>query len=764
MRFKTSTPKEQPSQDVVACVAWNSANDVVSCGDDHQILKWNLITGDTQVVTKLANEIYCTYMDRYPTSGVAGKKGQSELYALTSTDGRFRLMTSSGRLEKTIDAHVGAVISGKWSHDGTAFVTVGEDGQIKIWSRSGMLRSTLSQLQSPVYDAAWSPEGDHLLYTAGKQLVIKSLQPSAKPLSWKAHEEIILKVDWNPVNSLILSGGEDCKYKVWDSYGRAIYSSIVHEHPITSLSWSPDGELFAVGSYNTLRLCDKSGWSHSLEKPATGSILNIVWSNDGTQVACACAGGKVLFAHVIEQRLEWKQFEVSVVSRKTIEVRDVTSNAHEVLDMRDRVIKVSLGFDHLVAVTSTQCHVYRTNNFNTPVIFDLKEGTVSMITQAEKHFMLADAAGVTIYSYEGRTVCSPKLPTSIRPSLLSNHILSLSKDVFAIRDGNDLRSVIIFDSNTGKPFQDNKPIIHKLEVQQLSLSQCGSTSDRYLAVIDKNKDLYLTAVRRLEAHYQITKLSTMIRSVCWNDGTNMLCGVQENKLLVWYYPPAALIDKDILGQTVYEKDISDNGKNPELRSFIGNTAIVRQGTGATTSVGILPYPTILHQLVSSDRWEEAIRLCRFVKEKSLWACLAAMSVQRKDLNTAETAYAAIGEADKVEYLHHIQDIKSKEGRIGEIALFCGNVADAEATFLQANLFYRAIKLNVDLFHWDRALKLAVKHKTHVDTVLGFRALYLDKIGKPETNAQFKTLASKVEVNWQSINNKIEMELEQEAGN
>jgi len=50
------------------------------------------------------------------------------------------------------------------------------------------------------------------------------------------------------------------------------------------MSWSTDGELFAVGSYNTLRLCDKIGWSHSLDKPTTGSIFKIAWSADGTQV------------------------------------------------------------------------------------------------------------------------------------------------------------------------------------------------------------------------------------------------------------------------------------------------------------------------------------------------------------------------------------------------------------------------------------------------------------------------------------------------
>lgn len=137
-------------------------------------------------------------------------------------------------------------------------------------------------------------------------------------LQWKAHDGVVLKVDWNSINNIIISGGEDCKYKVpishywfilinainaiqlplplfsnkvWDSYGRLLYSSMLHEYPITSISWAPNGmfhylfqlcilfnhldtwlvsmlptiaiigQLFAVGSFNTLRLCDKTGVS-----------------------------------------------------------------------------------------------------------------------------------------------------------------------------------------------------------------------------------------------------------------------------------------------------------------------------------------------------------------------------------------------------------------------------------------------------------------------------------------------------------------------
>ena len=82
-----------------------------------------------------------------------------------------------------------------------------------------------------------------------------------------------------------------------------LFSSSSHDHPITSVRWAPDGLLFAVGGYNTLRLCDQVGWSHSLEKPECGSVLNIAWTDDSTQLAAACSDGKVLLANVVDRSL-----------------------------------------------------------------------------------------------------------------------------------------------------------------------------------------------------------------------------------------------------------------------------------------------------------------------------------------------------------------------------------------------------------------------------------------------------------------------------
>ncbi|XP_072330576.1 intraflagellar transport protein 80 homolog isoform X5 [Scyliorhinus torazame] len=706
MRLKTSLLKEPKHKELVSCVGWTTADELYSSSDDHQILKWNLLTNETAQIVRLAEEIYPIDLHWFPKTTGGKKQMQAEIFVLTSTDGKFHLVSKTGRVEKSVEAHRGAVLAGRWNYEGTALVTVGEDGQIKIWSKTGMLRSTMVQQGTPVYSVAWGPDSDKILYTSRKQLIIKPLQPNAKVLQWKAHDGVILKIDWNAVNDLILSGGEDCKYKVWDSYGRLLYSAQAHDYPITSVAWAPDGQLFAVGSFNTLRLCDKTG------------------------------------------------------------VRNVLNDALDVLEFRDRVIKASLSYGHLVVATSLQCYVYSTKNWNTPLVFDLKEGTVSLILQAERHFLLLDGAGIYLYSYEGRLISSPKFP-GMRTDILSSQTVSISNDTIAVRDQADDKVIYLIDAPSGKPFSDGKPLVHKIEVMEVALDQFGSPSERKIAIIDKNRDLYITSVRRFGKEQKIIKIGTMVHSIAWNDKINILCGMQNMYFVVWYYPNTIYVDKELLSKTVYEKDASEFGKSPQIVNYVGNQVTIRRADGSLIYTSISPYPAILHEYVSASRWDDAVRLCRFVKtttpeeEQTMWSCLAAMAIAHKDLMTAEVAYAAIGEIDKVQYINLIKDLPSKESRMAHLLLFTGNTQDAEGTLIQAGLIYQAIQVNINLYNWDRALELAVKYKTHVDTVLAYRKKFLEDFQKEESNKRFLQYAEGVEVNWEKIQAKIEMEFAKE---
>lgn len=760
MRLKTSLLKEAKHKELVSCVGWTTADELYSCSEDHQILKWNLLTSETSLVVKLSEDIYPVDLHWLPKTVGGKKQTQADIFVLTSTDGKFHLVSKLGRIEKSVEAHKGAVLAGRWNYDGTALTTAGEDGQIKIWSKSGMLRSTLASQVSPVYSIAWGPDSDRILYTSGKQLIIKPLQPSAKVIQWKAHDGVVLKVEWNSVNDLILSGGEDCKYKVWDSFGRLLHSSSSHDYPVTSLSWSPDGEVFAMGSFNTLRLCDKTGWSYALEKPNTGSVFSLAWSADGTQLAGACGNGHVIFAHVVEQHWEWKNFVITLTKRRTMQVRNVMNDAVDVLEFRDRVIKASLAYGHLVVATSLQCYVYNSRNWNTPLIFDLKEGTVSLILQAEKHLLLVDGAGLYTFSYEGRLISSPKFP-GMRADVLSAQGVSLSNDTIAIRDKSDEKVILLFDALTGKALGDGKHLTHKLEVVEIALDQCGPSNERKIALIDKNRDLYLTSLRHLGREPRIFKIGSMVHSMAWNDGANILCGIQDNQFTVWYYPSVVFTDKDLLPKTLIMKDSSEFSRTPQILSYVGTKVTLRRGDGSLVYSSVSPYPAILHEYSTSARWEDALRLCRFAKDQSLWACLAGMAMAKRELNTAEMAYAAIEELPRVQYINFLKDQPSKESFLAHMLMFSGQMQEAEATLLQAGLNYQAIQINIDLFNWERALELAVKHKTHVDTVLAYREKFLQTFGRKETNKRFLQYSEGVEVDWEKIQAKIEMELSKE---
>lgn len=335
--------------------------------------------------------------------------------------------------------------------------------------------------------------------------------------------------------------------QVWDIYGRLLFQSSPLEYPITSVSWCPDGELFAMGSFNQLRLCHKTGWTYAKNRTDTGSVLNISWTTDGTQLACSGGNGAVCFGVIIDRTVEWKRLTATIEENHRIKVHDILSENDEDLDFRDRVIKMSLGFNYLVVATATQCCVYNTNNFNTPHIFDVKE-TTNLILQCPKKFLLVDNYnGITVYSYEGRQLSNPKFQ-GLRTEFLNGESISLSEDTLAVIDRSDSKSVRFFESATGK--QIGEPLVHTIEISDLSLNQIGPNTERKLVLIDRNRDLYLTTVLKP----QLVKMGTMCDSAMWNDTTDMLATMIDQRLVVWYYPTALFIDKDLVPRTKFIKD------------------------------------------------------------------------------------------------------------------------------------------------------------------------------------------------------------------
>ena len=173
-----------------------------------------------------------------------------------------------------------------------------------------------------------------------------------------------------------------------------------------------------------------------------------------------------------------------------------------------------------------------------------------------------------------------------------------------------------------------------------------------------------------------------------------------------------------------------------------------------------------------------------------------MATHSKHLETAEVAYSAIMEADKVHYIQYIRELPVKEVRNAEMAvltgienfkirfwpiadyhlvlnvfklgklivaniIILGNYADAETILLQAGLTFRAILMNIHLHQWEKALDLSIKHKTHVDTVLAYRIKHLQRCDAEETIDKYNAYMKEVDVDWEKVAQKVEAEFQKE---
>lgn len=118
-----------------------------------------------------------------------------------------------------------------------------------------------------------------------------------------------------------------------------------------------------------------------------------------------------------------------------------------------------VGYNYLIVVTNSQCHIYNISNLQVPYKFDLKE-KVKLILTCPKYFALIDDNnGLNIYGYEGKQIQSPQLQ-GIRVSSLTKKSICISNDILAILPPYSPKSIKLFDLSSGKPL--NLSIEHSL--------------------------------------------------------------------------------------------------------------------------------------------------------------------------------------------------------------------------------------------------------------------------------------------------------------
>ncbi|XP_055709672.1 intraflagellar transport protein 80 homolog [Phlebotomus papatasi] len=743
MKFKTYFSKEGSFRlGVVSCVDWSGAEEIYSCSSDHNLLKWKANTRESVQVASLPEDFHPTDLHLLVLKGNVGGGGKgSDSLLIASNDGRFIILNKSARLERSISAHAGAITSARWSPDGAGLLTAGEDGVVKIWSRTGMLRSTVIQNEGPIRCAKWSPTSSAIVYTQGSSIAIKPLAANSKVIKWKAHDGLVLCIAWANHSNLLASGGEDCRYKVWDSQGSNLYTSSPDEHPITSIDIRPEGDLLAVGGFNMVKLCHYSGWSHSTCRfpENIGSLYTLSWSPDGTQIVAGCGNGALLFGHIVDRQVICRNLKATTLGRKTILLQDIVTKTSDTLEFSDRVIKMSLGYGHLIVTTPNQLHIFNENYINTPVIVDGRTD-VHILSLGVKNFVAVDSTSIWIYTYTGRLHLTPKFPgSSAQMGSLTERCISLGTDVLAVKDFSDQAIIYVFDLLPGATRQDEPSIIRcKTPVTQISVCRSGGTDNQYLVFIDIHRDLYVTSLRS-GPDFPIFKIGTQVISVMWGSDSNILVGLHDACYTIWYCPGEACADPTLIGLTTLTYDTTEFGRNVTLESFEG-CQIGLRSSGALFTVSVKIYCNLLHKFVQDGLWSQAVKVCRLGQTPVLWATLAAMATKKNQLSISEEAYSAALQIDKVHYLQHIKNLPgSSVEQMAENSILSGRQTEAEICLVHNKKIREAILMCIRMHNWERALEIAEKHQTDLEYVIEEREKYLRALNKSEMNPKFLTL-------------------------
>lgn len=166
------------------------------------------------------------------------------------------------------------------------------------------------------------------------------------------------------------------------------------------------------------------------------------------------------------------------------------------------------------------------------------------------------------------------------------------------------------------------------------------------------------------------------------------------------------------------------------------------------------------------------------------------------MESAEVALAQLSAVDRLEWLARVRQKVSvlrgtqmlvarildtrrrpplmqplAEERSAELAVYRRSVEEAEGVLLSAGLRMRAVKLNIRLGRWLRALELAktAKQPVFVDTVLVYRARHLQAVaglGRPPASEVLPALAEEAmarpHLDWETVKESRRAEKQREA--
>ncbi len=195
-----------------------------------------------------------------------------------------RLWKADGTALAVLSAHTAEVYALAWSPDGKILATGAGDGTVRLWQSDGALVKTL-QSEGTVFDLAWSPDGKIL--TSGSSVgegknAVQFWSVDGELLKTRYTDQTggkFFNVAWSPDGRFIVAGAID--YKLWRSDGTEIFH-YTSGTPAWALVWSPDSKKWIIGNESARAyMYDTAGNALATLEDPVGGITSLAWSPNG---------------------------------------------------------------------------------------------------------------------------------------------------------------------------------------------------------------------------------------------------------------------------------------------------------------------------------------------------------------------------------------------------------------------------------------------------------------------------------------------------
>ncbi|XP_058808823.1 uncharacterized protein LOC131674265 isoform X11 [Phymastichus coffea] len=812
MKFKISQQQGANSHSkAVTCVTWISSDEIYSCGDDHSLMCWKFEDGaiNSRVVAELPEDFYPTDMQWQPrpaqASGVGAVKKQSlDVLLISTADGKFHLVSRAGRVEKSVQAHTGATLSGKWSQDGSALMTgkpiggrriartgTNDNAWVDARSRRGRAdKGLVAQRHAAFHRGPRQPRGVRVRLEPRR--LVHPLLPGVVTARAVAH-------------------GERQAYQVGSSRrprARRRLESIPRSHRVRRRRLPLQG----LGRERGHPVRQRPGRSadNGAQLVLVRQLLRRRLVQRGQAVRQKrmaalhgeAAGGQRLRRGLVERRhaggpgVQLRQRADRPRDREEARVRRLRGHLDQAQgragergrqrrpgDAGHRRARGAAGVrlrppggGHAQPVPRLLGEELEHAGDSRP------EGRLGLGRAARRQALPAArverdvavqlpgqvAGRAEMEEHDGRAALS-----TLRVRLLRHHR----------REGPNQSQTCARAGGVAEEAAGRGPALRARAGRDEPGPELRGRTRRPAARARGRQSRPVPRARalgRLRARLQNS-----------GDGAERRLGERRQRagrharhhsvrlavpqLPALRRPQARAQDARRQGQQVTRAPSLDDhgrtdslslsssfhsefGKQPAIVSVSNGLVTVRRGDGALVVSSFYAFVGTLHRHILNGQWDEAVSVCRIVQSDTLWTCLAVMAIDGRQLNIAEEACAAVARFDKVDYIRYIkvsgspfyrspfaiersrpavaQEMPNETERLAEMALLAGDLLGAEGILLQSAMIAEAIRMNLQMYNWSRALELALKHKKLLAEVLDARKRYLETLEKREVNRSF----------------------------